>query len=49
MRTYASALGMSQTEQDMQTSLDEAKQSDQQQTELMKKLLNARGKLSRAA
>lgn len=49
LRTYASALGMSRTEQDMQACLDEAKQSDQQQTELMKKLLDARGKVSLAA
>ena len=40
---------MSQTEQDMQASLDEAEQSDQQQTELAKKLLNARGQPSAAA
>ena len=49
MRGYASALGMSQTEQAMQASLDEAKQFDQQHTESTKKLLNARGHMSVAA
>ena len=49
LRAYASALGMSQTAQDMQVSLDEAKQSDQQHAELAKKLLNARGQMSVAA
>lgn len=41
LRTYASSLGMSQTEQDLQACLDEAKQADQQHTELAKKLLSA--------
>lgn len=49
LRSYASALGMSQTEQDIQTSLDEAKQFDQQHMELAKKLLNVRGQMSVAA
>ena len=49
LRTYASALGMNQTEQHMQASLNEAKQFDQQHTELAKKLLNARGQPSLAA
>lgn len=42
LRAYASALGMSQTEQDMQASLDEAKQADQQLTDAAKTLLDAR-------
>jgi len=41
LRTYASSLGMSQTEQDLQLCLDEAKQADQQHTELAKKMLSA--------
>lgn len=43
LRAYASALGMNQTAQEMQASLDEAKQADQQYTELAGKLLAARG------
>jgi len=43
LRTYASNLSMSQTEQDFQVCVDEAKQADQQHTELAKKLLSANG------
>lgn len=43
LRTYASALGLSETEQAMQASLDEAKQADQQHTDLARKLLDAQG------
>lgn len=49
MRAYAQALGMRQMAEDMQASLDEAKQSDQQQTQLMEKLLKTRGQRSTAA
>ncbi len=41
LRTYASALGMTHTEQDLQACLDEAKQSDQQHTDIAEKLLSA--------
>ena len=40
---YAASLGMSQTQQDMKTSLDEAKQADQQHTALAEKMLSAKG------
>ena len=36
---YAAKLGLSQTAQNMRTSLDEAKQADQQQTALAEKML----------
>lgn len=39
LRTYAAQVGMKQTEQDFQTSLDEAKQADQQHTQLAERLL----------
>ncbi len=38
---YAAKLGLSQTAQGMKTSLEEAKQADQQHTALAEKLLNA--------
>ena len=49
LRAYAAALGMGRTEQDMRASLDEAERSDQQHTELAKKLLDARVRPSVAA
>ena len=39
LRTYAAQVGLSQTEQDMQTSLDEAKQADEQHTQLAKQIM----------
>lgn len=39
LRTYAAQVGLHQTEQDMQASLDEAKQADQQHTQLAEQLL----------
>ena len=39
LRTYAAQAGMKQVEQDMQTSLDEAKKGDQQHTELAQKIM----------
>ena len=39
LRTYASQAGMTQTEQSMQTCLDEAKQADQQHTKIAEALL----------
>lgn len=41
MRTYAGQLGLSRTEQAMQTSLDEAKKADEQHTEIAKRILGA--------
>lgn len=41
MRAYASQLGMSRTEQAMATSLDEAKQADEQHTTIAKQILAA--------
>ena len=41
--TYAGTLGMSQTEQNMRKSLEEARQADQEQTALAKKMLGAMG------
>lgn len=41
LRTYAAKAGMNQTEQDMQASLDEAKQADQQHTELAQTIMGA--------
>jgi ferritin-like metal-binding protein YciE len=38
--TYAASLGMSQTQQEMKTSLEEAKQADQQHTALAEKMLS---------
>lgn len=46
MHTYASALGMSQTETDMEMCLDDAKAFDKAQTALAKKLLNVPGAFS---
>ena len=43
LRTYAAALGMTQTEQDLQACLDEAKEADQQHTDVAKELLRVRG------
>lgn len=40
---YAAKLGLSQTEQSMRTSLEEAKQADQQHTALAEKILGANG------
>lgn len=39
LRTYAAQAGMTQTEQAMQSSLDEAKQADQKHTELAESML----------
>ena len=41
IRTYAHQVGLSQTEQSMQTSLDEAKQGDEHHTEVAKRILSA--------
>ena len=41
LRNYAAKLGMSQTEQNMRASLEEAKQADQQHTALAEKMLGA--------
>ena len=41
IRTYASQIGMSQTEQAMQASLDEAKRADEQHTEIAKRIMGA--------
>ena len=41
IRTYAHQVGLSQTEQAMQTSLDEAKQGDEHHTEVAKRILSA--------
>ena len=41
LRTYASKLGMTQAEQDLQKCLDEAKQADQQHTDLAQKIMGA--------
>ena len=41
LRNYAAKLGMSQTEQSMAASLEEAKQADLQQTALAEKMLGA--------
>lgn len=41
LRTYAGKLGMTQTEQNFQTCLDEAKQADKQYIELAAKILQA--------
>lgn len=46
MRTYASALGLSRMEKDMETSLDEAKDFDEAHTALAKKLLDVPEKFS---
>lgn len=43
IRTYASQLGLTETQQAMQTSLEEAKQFDQGFTALAEKLLASRG------
>lgn len=39
LRTYAAQVGLSQTEQAMQTSLEEAKQADEQQTVIAKQIM----------
>lgn len=39
LRTYAAQVGLSQTEQELQTSLDEAKQADEQHTALAKQIM----------
>lgn len=39
LRTYAAQVGLSQTEQALQTSLDEAKQADDQHTQLAKQIM----------
>lgn len=39
LRTYAAQVGLSQTEQEMQTSLDEAKQADEQHTQIAKQIM----------
>lgn len=39
LRTYATQVGLSQTEQAMQTSLDEAKQADEQHTQIAKQIM----------
>lgn len=39
IRTYASQLGMTETVQSMQTSLDEAKQADEQHTKIAKHIM----------
>ena len=41
IRTYAGKLGMSSTERDMQTSLDEAKKADEAHTAIARSLLSA--------
>ena len=41
LRTYAAQVGLTQVEQDMQTSLDEAKQADKQHTELAEQIMGA--------
>lgn len=41
IRTYASHLGLSETAQVMQTSLDEAKRADEQHTEIAKSIMGA--------
>lgn len=41
IRTYASQLGLSETAQMMQTSLDEAKAADEQHTQIAKKIMGA--------
>ncbi len=43
LATYASALDLQQVKQAMQTSLDEAKQADQQHTQLAEKILQQAG------
>ena len=43
LRTYASHLDLTQTEQDLHASLEEAKEADQQHTALAKKILSAGG------
>ena len=41
IRTYADQVGMSDTAQNMQKSLDEAKQADQRHTDLAKRIMSA--------
>jgi ferritin-like metal-binding protein YciE len=40
LRTYAAQVGLSQTEQEMQTSLDEAKQADEQHNQIARQLMD---------
>lgn len=41
LRTYAGQVGLSHTEQELQTSLDEAKQADEQHTKLAGQIMSA--------
>lgn len=41
LRTYAAQVGLSQTEQALQTSLEEAKQADEQHTQIAKQIMGA--------
>lgn len=41
LRTYAAQAGLSQTEQELQTSLDEAKQADEQHTQIAEQIMGA--------
>ena len=41
LRTYAGQVGLSQTEQEFQTALDEAKQADEQHTKLAQQIMSA--------
>ena len=41
LRTYAGQAGLSQTEQEMQTCLDEAKQADEQHTQIAEQMMGA--------
>ncbi|RZK38170.1 MAG: DUF892 family protein [Hymenobacter sp.] len=41
LRTYAAQVGLSQTEQELQTSLEEAKQADEQHTQIAKQIMSA--------
>ena len=42
LRTYAAQAGLKQAEQDLQASLEEAKQADQQHTQLAEQMMGAR-------
>jgi ferritin-like metal-binding protein YciE len=41
LRTYAAQVGLSQTQQDLQACLDEAKQADEQHTEIAEQIMGA--------
>ena len=43
LRTYAAQAGLDQTEQAMQTSLQEAKQADEQHTQLAQQIMSSQG------